>query len=51
VSLRALAPWWHDRRIGFAARFNARMMPMRANIVGPPDVTTRITHEVEGIAP
>jgi hypothetical protein len=23
-------------------RFNARMMPMRANIVGPPDVATRI---------
>ncbi len=23
-------------------RFNARMTPMRANIVGPPDVATRI---------
>src|SRR5258708_7965754 len=27
-------------------RFNARITPMRANIVGPPDVATRITSRV-----
>jgi hypothetical protein len=27
-------------------RFNARMTPMRANIVGPPDVATRINASI-----
>jgi len=30
-----------------AWRFNAIMIPMRANVVGPPDVATRIKASIE----